>query len=126
MGSVNKVILVGRLGKKPETKPVGETTVANFSVATSQSWKDKQGKKQERTEWHNVTAWGKLAEIAGEYLDKGQEVYIEGRIQTDEVEKDGVKKYYTKVVAENITFLGSKADKSESAEKPSAEEDLPF
>lgn len=109
-GSVNKVIIVGRLGKAPETKQVNSTTVATFSVATSESW-TKDGQKQERTEWHRVVVWGKLAENCGKYLDKGRQVYVEGRLQTRSWDdKDGQKKYSTEIVATTVTFLGSAGD----------------
>ena len=114
MASVNKVILVGNLGKDPEVKTVGETQRCGFSLATSEKWKDKSGEQQERTEWHNVVAWGRLAEIAGKYLEKGRSVYIDGRIQTRKyTDKEGVDKFMTEVVARDIVFLGG-ANKSSS------------
>lgn len=111
MASVNKVILVGSLGRDPETRfmPNGEA-VTNFSMATSESWKDKAGVKQEKTEWHNIVAYRKLAEIMGEYLKKGSSVYIEGRLQTRKWEKDGVTRYSTEIVADSMQMLGGKAD----------------
>lgn len=112
MSSVNKVILVGRLGKDPEVRytPSG-AAVANFSLATDESWKDKSGEKQQRTEWHNVVAWNKLAEICGQYLNKGKLVYIEGKLQTREWDdKDGNKRRTTEVVASEMVMLGSKAE----------------
>src|SRR3982751_2341112 len=109
MSGVNKVILVGRLGADPEVKTInGGNTVARLSLATSENWKDKDGNKQERTEWHRVTLWGKQAEVAGKYLTKGRQVYIEGRLQTSSYEKDGVKKYSTEIVASGMQFLGDK------------------
>lgn len=105
MSGVNKVIIVGNLGKDPEVKAVGQNTVANFSLATSESY-TKDGQKQEKTEWHKIVAWGKLAELAGQYLKKGRQVYVEGKLQTREYEKDGQKRYSTEIVANNITFLG--------------------
>lgn len=117
MSGVNKVIIVGNLGKDPEVKAAGQTTVANFSLATSESYTDKSGKKQDKTEWHKVVAWGKLAELAGQYLKKGRQVYVEGKLQTREWEKDGQKRYTTEVVATNITFLGSKPSE-QSDEEP--------
>lgn len=118
MSSVNKVILVGNLGKDPEVKAAGSSTVANFSIATSENYTDKSGQKQEKTEWHKVVAWGKLAELAGQYLKKGRQVYIEGKLQTREWEKDGQKKYTTEVVASGITFLGGKQDSKPEADEP--------
>ena len=107
---INKVILVGNLGRDPEIRytPSG-MAVANFSVATTEKWKDKQsGEMQERTEWHRIVAWGRLGEICGEYLAKGRQVYIEGKLQTRQWEKDGVTRYTTEVVASEMKMLGSK------------------
>lgn len=111
MSSVNKVTLVGRLGKDPETKEVNGTTVANFSLATSESWKDKSsGEKQERTEWHRLVAWGRQGEIVGEYLKKGSLVYVEGQLQTRKWEKDGVDHYTTEIRVGIMKMLGGKGD----------------
>jgi single-strand DNA-binding protein len=110
MRGINKVILVGNLGADPETRytPSG-TAITEIRIATSESWKDKQtGEKQERTEWHRITFFGKVAEIAGEYLKKGGQVYVEGKIRTEEYEKDGVKKYSTKIIADVMQLLGNK------------------
>ena len=107
---INKVILVGNLGADPETRytPSG-TAITSIRIATSESWKDKQtGEQQERTEWHRVDFFGRLAEIAGEYLKKGRQVYVEGRLRTDEYEKDGVKRYSTKIVADEMQMLGGR------------------
>jgi single-strand DNA-binding protein len=106
--SVNKVILVGRLGQNPEVRytPSG-AAVANFSVATNESWTDKNGQKQERTEWHKVVVWGKLAELCNQFLAKGRQVYLEGRLQTRQwQDKDGQTKYTTEIQAQTIQFLG--------------------
>ncbi len=107
--SVNKVILIGNLGKDPEVKytPSG-TAVAKFSLATNERYKDKEGNWQDRTEWHNITAWARTAEIAGEYLKKGRTVYIEGRLRTDSWEDKNTheKKYRTEIVVENLVLLG--------------------
>jgi single-strand DNA-binding protein len=108
MAGVNKVILVGNLGKDPEVRytPSGQA-VANFNIATSESWTDKSGQKQERTEWHRIVVWGKQAEHCGEYLSKGRQVYVEGRLQTREwADKEGRKNYTTEVIATHVTFLG--------------------
>jgi single-strand DNA-binding protein len=122
-GSVNKVILIGHLGADPEIRytPSGQP-VANFRLATSESWNDKQGQRQERTEWHRIVAWGKLAELCGEYLAKGRQVYVEGRLQTRQWEdRDGNKRTTTEIQANQITFLGSRADSSaRRAEAPAA------
>jgi single-strand DNA-binding protein len=107
---INKVILVGNLGADPETRytPSG-TAITSIRVATSESWKDKQsGEQQERTEWHRVEFFGRLAEIAGEYLKKGRQVYIEGKLRTDEYEKDGVKRWSTKIIADEMQMLGGR------------------
>lgn len=107
MAGVNKVILVGNLGKDPEVRYTGSgQAVANFSLATSENWTDKAGQKQERTEWHRIVVWGKLGELCGEYLTKGRQVYLEGRIQTREwVDKENKKNYSTEIVVSNVVFL---------------------
>jgi single-strand DNA-binding protein len=111
--SVNKVILVGNLGKDPEVKftPQG-TPVAKFSVATSERYKDKEGNWQERTEWHNIVLWQRLAEIAGEYLKKGSKVYIEGRLQTSSWDdrESGQKKYRTEVIGNDLVLLSGRGE----------------
>lgn len=142
MAGVNKVILVGRLGQDPEVRytPDG-TAVANFSLATSTEWKDKNtGEKREKTEWHRVVAWRRLGEICGEYLSKGKQVYIEGRLQTrDWEDKDGNKRYTTEVIANQMQMLGPKgsadsggyngspaSDSGSSYPGPPPEDDIPF
>jgi len=112
MASVNKVILIGNLGKDPEVRYTSSgTAVASFSLATSEKYKDKNGEWQEKTEWHNITLWAKLAEIAGEYLAKGRTVYVEGRLETREWEdREGVKRYTTTIVGERMQMLGGKGD----------------
>lgn len=109
MSGINKVIIIGRMGADPEVKTItGGNTVARLSVATSENWKDKEGQKQERTEWHKVVVWGKLAELCGKYLAKGRQVYVEGRLQTRSWEdQQGQKKYTTEVVANTVQFLGA-------------------
>jgi len=109
MASVNKVILIGNLGKDPEFKYTpGGQPVATYSLATTERFSDKGGQRQERTEWHNIVAWGKLAELSNQYLKKGRSVYIEGRITTRSWDdKDGVKRYKTEIVANSLQFLGS-------------------
>lgn len=107
---VNKVIIVGRLGQDPEVRhmPNGNA-VANFTVATSESWKDQQGQKQERTEWHRITIYQKLAEIAGQYLHKGSNIYLEGRLQTREwTDKQGQKRYTTEIICHEMQMLDGK------------------
>ncbi|MDH4468182.1 MAG: single-stranded DNA-binding protein [Bacteriovoracaceae bacterium] len=108
--SVNKVILVGRLGQDPELKNTpGGAAVCQFSLATSENWMDKQGQKQEKTEWHRIVVWGKLAETCNQYLAKGRQAYVEGKLQTRSWDdKEGQKKYTTEIVANTVQFLGSK------------------
>ncbi len=112
MASVNKVILLGNLGRDPETRyTTGGDAVTNLNIATSEQWKDKNGEKQERTEWHRVVLFGRQAEIAGEYLKKGRSVYIEGRLQTRKyTDKDGVEKYSTEIVGDRMQLIGSARD----------------
>jgi len=142
MAGINKVILIGNLGSDPEVRytPSG-VAVAQFNIATSEEWKDKDsGEKRERTEWHRIVAWRRLGEICGEYLSKGQQVYVEGRIQTNAWEdKEGNKRYTTEIVANTVQFLGRR-DSSESARPRStsstdyqgmppqgpADDDIPF
>lgn len=109
MSGVNKAIIVGRLGADPEVKTVSSgQTVCRLSVATSENWTDRDGQKQERTEWHRVVVWGRMAEICGQHLAKGRQVYIEGRLQTRSWEdQQGVKKYTTEIVATTVQFLGA-------------------
>lgn len=132
---LNKVMLIGRLGKDPELKYTEKgTAYCNFSIATDESYKDENGNKVERTEWHNIIAWRKLAEICQQYLKKGSKIFCEGKLQTDSYEKDGIKRYSTKIVMTDMTMLDSKgsADKvSDDAGKvvdsaSGEEDDLPF
>ncbi len=110
MASVNKVILVGNLGRDPETRYMPDgAAITNFSIATTEQWKDKSGEKQEKTEWHRISTFQRLAEIAGEYLKKGSQVYIEGRLQTRKwTDKDGVEKFTTEIIADKMQMLGSR------------------
>ena len=143
MAGVNKVILVGRLGADPEMRYTNSGTgVCNFNLATSENWTDKQGQKQERTEWHRIVVWAKLGELCNEYLKKGRQTYVEGRLQTRAwQDKEGNKRYTTEIVANTVQFLGSadrtasKAPEGESApsettfvEEPAEvqDEDIPF
>ena len=145
MASVNKVILIGNLGKDPEirTTPQG-TSLARFSVATTTNWKDNTGARQERTEWHDVVAWEKLAQICGEYLHKGKMVYVEGSLQTRSWEdQNGQKRYKTEIKANNVVMLSPRVDgagagraagsagprpvdSSEVADGPVEDDDVPF
>jgi single-strand DNA-binding protein len=111
MAGVNKAIIVGHLGRDPEVRYTQDgTAVANFTVATSESWTDKNsGEKRENTEWHRIVVWRRLAEICGEYLSKGRQVYVEGKLQTRSWEQDGVTRYTTEIVASTVQFLGSAA-----------------
>jgi len=118
---LNKVTLIGNLGADPEIRHTQEgTTVATINLATSRRWKDKKtGEKRDETEWHRVILWGKVAEIAGEYLKKGGKAYIEGRLQTRKwTDKEGVERYTTEVVGENLLLLGDKGDRQESSSRP--------
>ena len=138
MRGVNKVILIGNLGKDPELRylPSGQA-VTKFSLATGSKWKDKEGQWQDRTDWHNIVAFGKTAEICNEYLKKGSQVYIEGRIQTRSYDdRDGNKKWITEIIAQSMQMLGRKGEVEEeipeTAEEPqtgetkSEDDDLPF
>ncbi len=137
MKSVNRVILLGNLGKDPEVKrtPSG-TAVARIALATNERFKDKAGQWQDKTEWHNVVLWKRLAEIAGEYLKKGTKVYIEGRLETRPWEKDGETRYTTSIVASDVVLLGRAAEKTEAQPAKAAtpnihgqiitDEDIPF
>ncbi|MBC8024252.1 MAG: single-stranded DNA-binding protein, partial [Burkholderiales bacterium] len=108
MASVNKVIIVGNLGRDPETRYMPDGgAITNISVATTDKWKDKNGEMQEKTEWHRVAFFGKLAEIAGEYLKKGRQVYVEGSLRTDKyTDKEGVEKFSTDIIANEMQMLG--------------------
>lgn len=108
MASLNKVQVIGNLGNDPEVKYTQSgTAVTNMSVATTEKWKDRDGNPQERTEWHRVTLWDKLGEIAGEYLRKGSQVYVEGKLQTEKwTDQNGVDRYTTKIIAEKLVMLG--------------------
>lgn len=113
MASVNKVILVGRLGKDPEIRSTPQgTSVTKFTIATDERFTDRSGEKQERTEWHNIVAWGKLAEICGQYLKKGKLVYIEGSIRTDswDDKESGQKRYRTEIIANTMQMLDRRED----------------
>lgn len=137
MASVNKVILIGNLGRDPELRYTpGGQAVASFPIATTSRWRDRNGQNQERTDWHNIVAWGRNAEIANEYLKKGSPVYIEGRLQTRSWEdRDGNKRYTTEIVTRQMQLLGRPAPEEgeapppepEMPEAPSGgEDDLPF
>lgn len=134
MASVNKVILIGRLGQKPELRTTQSGSVANFSLATNKAWVDKSGQKNERTEWHKIVVWGKVADNCAKYLDKGRPVYIEGELQTRQwQDKDGQTKYTTEIVAQQVSFLGGQEQRPSSqtqgpqtSQGSSFEDDIPF
>ena len=115
--SVNKVIILGRLGQDPELKytPSG-TSVCNFSLATTENWTDKSGQKQERTEWHRIVVWGKLAELCNQYLSKGRQVFLEGKLQTRSWDdQEGKKRYTTEILANSVQFIGGQAQQSNNS-----------
>lgn len=121
--SVNKVILLGRAGKDAELRSIANgSQTASFSLATSEKYKDKTGKLVENTDWHNIVAWGKTAEIAGKYIKKGDQVYLEGRLRHRSYEKDDVTRYVTEVVVDTITLLGNKRQGDGSTASPGAGE----
>lgn len=124
MASLNKVMLIGNLGKDPEVRyTTSGTAVASFSIATSERFKNKSGEWDERTEWHNITLWGRLAEIAGEYLAKGKTVYIEGRLQTRKwQDKEGRDRYTTEIVGEKMQMLSGKGEGRPGAGRAPADE----
>jgi single-strand DNA-binding protein len=139
--SLNKVLIIGNLGKDPEVRfTPGGRAVARFPVATSEVWSDQEGQRQERTEWHNVVVWGKQAETCGQYLSKGRQVFLEGSIRSRQYDdKDGNKRYITEVIAQRVQFLGSRGDgagagrsggagaSSDAPPPPMAEDDdIPF
>lgn len=139
---LNRCEFIGNVGKPPEVRFAGSgNAVANFSVACNEKWTDKSGQKQERTEWVRCVAWGKLAEIVGSYVEQGKLVYVSGRMQTREYEKDGVKRYSTEIVVDTLKLLGSKNDRRDAAPRdddrggarwsppaggPPSDGDLPF
>lgn len=141
MAGINKVILVGNLGKDPEIRSLESgRKVANFSLATTESYKDKNGERVDQTEWHNIVFWGPIAEVIEKYLKKGSQIYVEGKIRTRSYEdKEGVKKYITEILGEKMTMLGggsrseSSATNGKSVAQPvgqtfesDSEDDLPF
>ena len=124
---INKVILVGNLGQDPEVKfTAGGAAVTTLSIATSDSWKDKDsGMDKERTEWHRVVLWRRLAEIAGEYLKKGSKVYIEGQLQTRKWEQEGQTRYTTEIIARDIQFLDSRGSANTSSQEDAGKSEEP-
>ena len=124
MANLNKVQLIGRLGTHPEETIVGETKVAEWTMATNDTWKDKNGEKQERTEWHTCKAWVRLADLAVNYLNKGSQVYVEGAIETRSWEKDGAMRYKTEIKVFKIEFLDSKSSEEPAPHSSSALDSL--
>lgn len=129
--SLNKVQIIGNVGKDPEVKATGGgTKVASFSVATTAKWKDKQGVQQEKTEWHKITAWEPLAVIVGNYVKKGDRIYVEGYLETQKwTDKNGVERYTTQIVARDIILLGGKKasdDEAPAKEAAGDDDDMPF
>ena len=127
MAGVNKVILVGNLGRDPEVRHLENgASVANFSIATSESYKDKNGNRQEQTEWHNIVLWRGLAEIAEKYLRKGSQIYVEGKLRTRSwQDKDGNTRYTTEIVGDNLTMLGGRTDSGNNTAPPVTAENEP-
>lgn len=133
---LNKVMLIGNLGRDPEVRTTTSgTPVANFSLATSRRWTDRDGQRQEQTEWHNIVCWGRQAEIAGQYLTKGKQIFVEGRLQTRswEDKNSGEKKYRTEVVCDNFQMLGRRGDDgggsnygNNDSDFGPADDDIPF
>ena len=132
---INKVILIGNLGADPELRYTQSgTPVASFRIATSERWKDKDGNQQEQTEWHNIVAWRRLAEICGEYLNKGSRVYIEGKLQTRKwQDQNGNDRYTTEIIARELEMFGGRQENADNAdstppngEEPPTPEDVPF
>lgn len=125
MASLNKVMIIGNLGKDPEMQYTASgDAVTKFSVAASETW-TKDGQRQERTEWFNVVAWRKLAETCAQYLTKGRQVYVEGKLQTRTYEKDGETKYFTEVIADQVRFLGERGEQRDTSGDIDPN-DLPF
>lgn len=141
MAGINKVILIGNLGRDPEVMTFDNgVKKATFSLATTESYKNKEGNRVEQTEWHNIVLWRGLAEVAEKYLQKGNQIYLEGKIKTRSYEQDGVKKYVTEILGDNMTMLGRReggesgdyqrqpqsADTASEPETPAPDDDLPF
>lgn len=135
MASVNKVTLIGHLGKDPETRYMQNgDAVTNITLATSETWKDKNGEKQEKTEWHRITFYRKLAEIAGKYLHKGSNIYLEGRLETKKfTDKNGIEKYVTDIIANDFKMLDKKQSDSQPKQQEKSgtgfddmDDDIPF
>jgi len=123
MSGINKAVIVGRLGKDPELKELPNGSVTNFTVATSEKW-SKDGEEKERTEWHRISCFGKLAELTSKYLSKGRQVYVEGKLRTRSYDKDGITHYTTDIIADRVEFLGD-AKKAEADDAADTASDMP-
>lgn len=137
MSGINKAILIGNLGRDPEVRTLESgVKVATFSIATTETYKNKNGERVEQTEWHNIVMWRGLAEVAEKYLNKGNQIYLEGRIRTRSYEKDGQTKYMTEIVADQMTMLGGRRAEGQNeqgakveepdVQEPKPDDDLPF
>ena len=122
---LNKATLIGNLGADPETRQVGETNVTSLRIATSETFKDRSGEQQERTEWHRLNLWDKLSDIAQQYLKKGSRIYVEGKIETRQWDKDGEKRYSTEIRVQQMLMLDAKAE-GQPVQVTSSDSDLPF
>ena len=122
---MNKIIIIGNVGRDADCMPVGSTDVSKFSVATSETYIDKQGQKVTNTEWHNVTCWGGLAKVAYRFAKKGTQIAIEGKMHYGMYEKDGIKRYTSEVVASDIQLLGAKREEAQPSEPPASAPQLP-
>ncbi len=122
---VNKVILIGNVGKDPEIKDINGTKCASFSLATSETYKDKKGEKATNTQWHNIVIWRNLADVAEKYVKKGDKLYLEGKIENRSYEKNGETKYFTQIVVNVMQMLGSKSESNGNSQKPTTKPDLP-
>lgn len=127
MASVNRMIVLGHVGRDPEVRYTTDgAAIANVSIATTRTWKDKQGEKQEETEWHRISFFGRLAEIVGEYVKKGSQIYVEGRLRTRKwQDKEGTDRYTTEIVAESIQLLGGRGERAEDGPKQSKPTEQP-
>lgn len=121
--SLNKILLIGNVGQTPQIRTVGDSKVAQFNLATTERFKGKDGQMREETEWHNVSVWGKLAEVIEKYVDKGSQLYVEGRIKTEKFKgNDGTDKYVTRIVASTLQLLGSKKDSQSAPQSPAPQQ----
>ena len=121
--SLNKILLIGNVGQTPQVRTVGDSKVAQFNLATTERFKGKDGQMREETEWHNVSVWGKLAEVVEKYVDKGSQLYVEGRIKTEKFKgSDGNDRYATRILASSLQLLGSKKDSQSAPQSPAPQQ----